>query len=77
MRDPIQLTNDRREVVGEDDLTFGTIVVSHGLSGTAYQRFFSDGLFHGTNGKVKTVHQMLAEPDVYVVHTPPSEEEEG
>lgn len=30
----------------------GSVVLAFGPSGTAYQRFFSDGVWHGTQGDV-------------------------
>lgn len=39
--------------------TPGSIVLAYGPTGTAYQRFHSDGLYHGTTGKVLTYDQLL------------------
>lgn len=36
----------------------GSVVLAHGTTGTAYQRFYSDGLWHGTNGRVLTWTQV-------------------
>lgn len=30
----------------------GSVIMVEGETGTAYQRFYSDGLYHGTNGRV-------------------------
>lgn len=30
----------------------GSVIMAEGPTGTAFQRFFNDGLYHGTNGKV-------------------------
>lgn len=38
---------------------FGSVLLAHGLTGTAFQRFFSDGLYHGTNGKVLTFEELV------------------
>jgi hypothetical protein len=36
----------------EEEPTRGSVVMVYGPSGTAFQRFFSDGQWHGTNGEV-------------------------
>jgi len=47
--------------------TYGAVVMVHGMTGTAYQRFYSDGLWHGTNGQVCTWEDILA-INVIVLH---------
>lgn len=42
-----------------DELPNGSIVLLNGPSGTAYQRYFSDGLFHGTSGQVLTFNELF------------------
>lgn len=36
----------------ENEPAHGSVVLAFGSSGTAYQRFFSDGQWHGTQGDV-------------------------
>lgn len=38
----------------------GSILLVHGLEGTAYQRHYSDGLYHSTTGRTLTFEQLLA-----------------
>lgn len=38
----------------------GSIVMSEGDTGTAHQRFYSDGLWHSTSGKTRTWAQLVA-----------------
>jgi hypothetical protein len=38
----------------------GSVVMTNGLSGTAWQRFFSDGLWHSVTGQVKPWRHLFA-----------------
>jgi hypothetical protein len=57
----------------------GSVVLAHGEEGTAWQRFYSDGLWHSVNGNVldwselQTTTLKLSAggayfPDLWVVH---------
>lgn len=57
----------------------GSVILAHGWTGTAYQRFFSDGKWHGTNGRVLTwaeVSAQCAPTPIIVIHDAPAEQEE-
>ncbi len=38
----------------EDEPTHGSVVLTESFTGTAWQRHYSDGLWHSTTGRVKT-----------------------
>lgn len=59
-----------------EEPTYGSVVLVLGPTGTAYQRFFSDGLWHGTNGKVRTFAELLTIPssEMIVIHNAPDED---
>lgn len=41
----------------------GSVVLVHGATGTAYQKFYSDGMWHGTNGRVITWEEICTKPN--------------
>lgn len=43
----------------EDTVPNGSVIMLNGPSGTAYQRYFSTGLFHGTNGQVLAFNELF------------------
>lgn len=49
----IEITTESQEP------SHGSVLLTQGPTGTAFQRFFSDGLYHGTNGKVLTYAELL------------------
>jgi hypothetical protein len=56
---------------------YGSVVLAHGYTGTAYQRFYSDGLWHGTNGQERTWEQVLnCSPytDIIILYQPEESE---
>lgn len=46
----------------------GSVVLINGLSGTAAQKFYSDGLWHAVNGRVLDDAELLREKSVYLVY---------
>lgn len=38
----------------------GSVVMTQGMTGTAWQRFYSDGLWHSVSGQVRTWSDLLA-----------------
>lgn len=57
----------------------GSVVIAHGEEGTAWQRFYSDGLWHSTTGKTLTWDELqdatlktsgagVLYPDLWVIH---------
>lgn len=46
----------------------GAVVLINGLSGTAAQKFFSDGLWHTVNGRVLDDAELLREKNVYLIY---------
>jgi hypothetical protein len=52
----------------------GSVVLAHGLTGTAYQRFYSDGIWHGTNGQERTWEQVLNLGTPIIIYTPDGSE---
>ena len=60
----------------EDEPTYGSVVMIYGPTGTAYQRFYRDGLWHGTNGDLRTFAELRAmDPGhpLIVIHNAPDE----
>lgn len=64
LSDLIQITDTygraNEDFIGEGEPLPGSVVLDNGEWGTAWQRHFSDGLWHSTRcGKPKTWEQML------------------
>ncbi len=55
------------------ELPYASIVIAESDTGTAYQRFFSDGLFHSST-KTLTLEQLLQRRPVVVYIAPKVEE---
>lgn len=53
--------------------THGSIVLVHGKTGTAFQRMFSDGLWHSVTGRVATWPEILVMPNVVMAYNAPEE----
>lgn len=51
----------RGEYLWTNEPPRGSVVLAFGLTGTAYQRWYSDGLWHGSNGRVSTWHELIQE----------------
>ena len=56
----------------------GSILIIESTSGTAVQRFYSDGLYHSTTGRVVTYADLFRRPGrrprpVYLVYIPPKD----
>lgn len=49
----------RATLLRENQPPQGSVVMVHGLTGTAYQRFYNDGLWHSTHGKAFTWSQII------------------
>jgi hypothetical protein len=52
----------------------GSIVLSNGPTGTAYQRHHRDGMFHGTNGRMFTQADLIRYQGAVVVYVAPKDE---
>lgn len=50
-----------------DAIPRGSVVLLQGETGTAYQRFRSDGLFHGVNGKTLTYNEIFNLPQAPIL----------
>ena len=47
---------------------FGTVVITHGITGTVYQRLRSTGLYHPvTGGSTLTYEELQAKPNVVLL----------
>ena len=66
-------------VRGMEEPPHGSVLMAHSETGTAYQRHFADGLYHGTNGDVLTFAELKAKSPVYlrVVYRAPEVEAEA
>lgn len=69
----IHITDARRKLLlPKDDCTEpepGSIVLVKGIYGTAWQRFFSDGLWHSVRGgRPRTWEEILTEDRVVLVY---------
>jgi hypothetical protein len=56
--------------------THGSVVLTSGPTGTAWQRHFKDGLWHSTTGHVFNwydVNQFWSTPDIIVIYNAPEE----
>lgn len=59
---------------------WGSVVLRHSPTGTAYQRWYSDGLFHGTDGLTLTFPELFhskGSPNntgVYLIYVPLTDE---
>jgi hypothetical protein len=56
----------------------GSVILRHGVRGTAYQRFADGGTWHSTNGAVTTWQNLqdtaaIRKQPLRLIHTPPSE----
>lgn len=58
-------------------LPYASVVMLESDTGTAYQRHFSDGRFHGTGGKILTCAQVAARRYAVVIYTAPVDPEEA
>lgn len=71
----VPLTDDRGRLLVPEEEAYeplpGSIVLGRGPHGTAWQRYFSDGLWHSVNGAVRNWEQMLRERQVLIVHDAP------
>lgn len=70
-----QITDDRSQIVNDvpdGRVTPGSVLLAYGLTGTAYQRHFTDDLFHAANGTSgNTYAEMLEMPGVHLVYLAP------
>jgi hypothetical protein len=68
----IQLTDAQgRLVVPEEDAYQplpGSVVLTEGLHGTCWQRYFSDDLWHSTTGRTGSWAWLLSQRNVVLVH---------
>lgn len=48
-----------RELTRGEAIPRGAVVLLQGPTGTAYQRFYSDALFHGVSGKTYTYNEIF------------------
>ena len=46
----------------------GSVVLAYGVEGTAYQRFFSTDMWHGTNGAILYWEELSVMGDIIVIH---------
>lgn len=46
----------------------GSVILLFGSTGTAYQRFFNGGRWHGVNGKIYAWSQLLDMGPITVIH---------
>lgn len=72
----IPMTDDRgHELLPTGYLTQplpGSVVLTHGMHGTAWQRFFSDGKWHPTRGGgSRSWEQMLRQRNMVLVYDAP------
>jgi hypothetical protein len=68
VNDNIQLTNTIIPVTDETpEPPRGTVLIAHGLTGTAYQRLYSDGLYHSTIKTVLSWDRLRNMGKVYIV----------
>lgn len=44
-----------------EEPNYASVVMAHGTSGTAWQRFYVDGLWHSTSGRVKSWQELQNE----------------
>lgn len=76
----IPLTDDRGKMLmyenPEDQPLPGSVVLTEGEHGTAWQRFFSDGNWHPTRGGgSRTWEQMLTKRNLVLVYDAPVREQ--
>ena len=69
----VQITNTFGEVTLEDDELYeppaGSVLLTKGLSGTAWQRHASDGLWHATtHDNPRAWAYFLRQRNVYLIH---------
>lgn len=71
----IPMTDHRGTVlVVPDDLVEpepGSIVLTNGVHGTAWQRHFTTGKWHSTTGRASTWSELLAQRNVVLVYDAP------
>lgn len=72
----IQFTDDQGSIVDPDieleEPYPGSIVLTNSIHGTAYQRLFSDGLWHSAHSRVGfTWEDMLGERNLFLVYDAP------
>lgn len=53
------LPKDPPPPIAEAEPLPGSVVMAEGISGTAFQRHFSDGLWHSTTGRVRTWQELV------------------
>lgn len=79
----IPVTDDRGRVLAGFDIHDyepypGSVVLTQGEFGTAWQRFFSDGKWHSTRGGTpKQWTEMLAQRNLVLVYDAPLREQRG
>lgn len=81
MRHLIFVTDDKGEVLLDDDSRYepevGSVVLTHGTSGTAWQRWVSDGKWHSClrPTQPKDWAWMMRQRNLVLVYETPSREE--